>query len=294
MSEATTTGRFRSPPFPSIPLQRAIERVEQLYRQERDHAVPLSSAARAWSMSPTSSGPIVTAGALRQYGLIEYEGSGDAKKIRLTHDALRIALDKTPTSPSRIEALRKAFLSPKIFADIWAKWRADLPSDQTMINYLVLERRLANLAPYSDQSATELLANYRVSMPFAMSGDVPSPSPTGEEAESDAATEGENSLPAPPSSPPIRQSAQDIDVQRPAMSPAHSPRHTGGVRLMEGERIVFTEEGRPGQYLKLIASDDFDDTMLEALEDFVKRQRRRLQRSQKEAAYAAGGAELEH
>ncbi len=45
---------------------------------------------------------------------------------------------------------------------------------------------------------------------------------------------------------------------------------------MAGERIVFTEEGQPNQYLKLIASGDVDAVLLEALEDFVKRQKKRL------------------
>jgi hypothetical protein len=51
----------------------------------------------------------------------------------------------------------------------------------------------------------------------------------------------------------------------------------GKVKVMESERVAFTEEGQPGQYLKLIASGEVDDTMLEALEDFVKRQRKRIQ-----------------
>lgn len=45
---------------------------------------------------------------------------------------------------------------------------------------------------------------------------------------------------------------------------------------MDGERVVFTEEGTPNQYLKLVASGEVDDVLLEALEDFVKRQRKRL------------------
>ena len=45
---------------------------------------------------------------------------------------------------------------------------------------------------------------------------------------------------------------------------------------MDGERVAFVEESQPGQYLKLIASGTVDDYMLEALEDYVKRQRRRL------------------
>jgi hypothetical protein len=50
----------------------------------------------------------------------------------------------------------------------------------------------------------------------------------------------------------------------------------GRVKLMDGERVVFTEESNPQNYLKLIASGDVDETMLEALEDYVKRQKKRL------------------
>jgi len=57
----------------------------------------------------------------------------------------------------------------------------------------------------------------------------------------------------------------------------------GKVKIMDGERVAFTEEGQPGQYLKLVASGEVDDTMLEALEDYVKRQRKRL------AASGGGG-----
>ena len=42
------------------------------------------------------------------------------------------------------------------------------------------------------------------------------------------------------------------------------------------ERVVFTEESGPSNYLKLVASGDVDETMLEALEDYVKHQKKRL------------------
>jgi hypothetical protein len=48
---------------------------------------------------------------------------------------------------------------------------------------------------------------------------------------------------------------------------------------MDGERVVFTEETNPQNYLKLVASGDVDETMLEALEDYVKRQKKRLSQS---------------
>ena len=43
-----------------------------------------------------------------------------------------------------------------------------------------------------------------------------------------------------------------------------------------GDRVVFTEESNPQQYLKLIASGDVDETMLGALEDYLRRQNKRL------------------
>ena len=45
---------------------------------------------------------------------------------------------------------------------------------------------------------------------------------------------------------------------------------------MDGERVVFTEETNPQNYLKLVANGEVDGTMLEALEDYVKRQKKRL------------------
>ena len=42
------------------------------------------------------------------------------------------------------------------------------------------------------------------------------------------------------------------------------------------ERVIYREEGMPGQYLKLVASGDLDEYLLDAVADFVKRQRKRL------------------
>ncbi len=266
MSESTKTGRLRSPPYPALPLQRAIERAEQLYRQERDHAVPLSSAARAWSVSPTSSSPITIAGALRQYGLIEYDGDGNSKKLRLTHEALRILLDRIPTSPSRLDAVRRAFLKPKIFAELWENWKSDLPSDQTMLNYLVLERRLAEQAPYSEQAATELLANYRASMAFAAPTEAVNVSSALDDSQ---ATE---ELPMDTATAEIAQTV----LARPRANIQVNAQHPTTNSSGKGERVVFVEEVEPDQYLKLVASGELDEIMLDALSDYINRQKRRL------------------
>jgi hypothetical protein len=43
---------------------------------------------------------------------------------------------------------------------------------------------------------------------------------------------------------------------------------------MVGERIVFTEESTPQQYLKIVASGEVGETLLDALQDYVKRQKK--------------------
>jgi hypothetical protein len=45
---------------------------------------------------------------------------------------------------------------------------------------------------------------------------------------------------------------------------------------------VFTEETNPQNYLELSVSGEVDETMLDGLEDYVKRQKKRL--AKKEAA----------
>jgi hypothetical protein len=40
---------------------------------------------------------------------------------------------------------------------------------------------------------------------------------------------------------------------------------------------VFTEENSPENYVKLVASGQVDATLLDAIEDYVKRQKKRLE-----------------
>jgi hypothetical protein len=42
---------------------------------------------------------------------------------------------------------------------------------------------------------------------------------------------------------------------------------------MDGERVVFTEEANPQQYVNLVVSGDVDETLLDALQDYVRRQK---------------------
>jgi hypothetical protein len=133
----------RSPTFPFISLEHALERARQFYSEEKRGAAPYSRAVMHWKYSPSSSGALQTVGALKSYGLLaEVGGSGFNRQLRLTELALRILLDQRPDSTDRLEYIREAALTPAISAEIHAKWPEGLPpSDSTINHFLVLDKR---------------------------------------------------------------------------------------------------------------------------------------------------------
>jgi len=130
----------RSPNFPFITLEVALERAAQFYEKEKRGSAPFAIAAQHWRYSPNSSGALQTAAALKSYGLMIDEGSGASRKLKLTALALRIMLDSRPESCEREEYKRQAALTPAVVADIYQKWDNELPSDATLNHYLVLDR----------------------------------------------------------------------------------------------------------------------------------------------------------
>jgi hypothetical protein len=130
----------RSPNFPFISLERALERAGQLYEKEKRSATPFKVAAEHWRYSPTSSGALQTAAALKQYGLLVDEGSGKDRRVKLTEMALRILLDKREDSTEREHLKRQAALTPPIATEINQKYPEELPSDGTLHHFLVLDR----------------------------------------------------------------------------------------------------------------------------------------------------------
>jgi hypothetical protein len=157
--------RFRSPPYPYIGVGRAISRSEQLYNAVRNHAAALPTAAKAWDTGPKSSATMQTVGALIQYGLLTDDGSGGARRIKLTPLALKIVMDKRPSSAERDEAEKQAVLMPKVFAELFEQYgTADDIDDALLIHELTAERVQRGKAPFSDQSAADVLRVYRDSI----------------------------------------------------------------------------------------------------------------------------------
>lgn len=135
MTAESTRARSRS--YPAISLREAVERCRLLYEKDGWSEIPAEAAAEHWGFSGLNGGSRSVLAALRQYGLLEYSGSGDNLRVRLS-DLAKTVL--RPIDPSeRAKALTEAMMSPKLFASIASKypeWR--LPSDLTLS--AILER----------------------------------------------------------------------------------------------------------------------------------------------------------
>jgi hypothetical protein len=258
MAEAPTATapkitKDRSPSFPFIPLKTAVERLEAFDKKFGRHPVPASKAALAWDMKEKSSQGDQTLAALKSFGLIKYDGMGAARHVSLTDEGrnyLRAQQDSL-----KKEILKVCALRPKIMRTFWAAWQADRPPDEVALDKLVLN------GGFSEGGARNFLKVYDDTVSYAgLSNSDKVDLEQDEGTDDDGEARGATTKPVTP--------------LKPHANPPHVPQ--GKVKLMDGERIVFTEETNPQNYLKLVASGDVDETMLEALEDYVKRQKKRL------------------
>jgi len=148
----------RSPNFPFIPLESALQKAQVFYSHERRGDAPASAAAKHWGYSDTSSAFKQTLAALKSYGLLVDAGG---RMVRLTEGALRILLDQRPDSGERDKYLLEAALSPAVASEVFQRWPTGLPSDHTLAHYLIFDRgfqeetaaRVAKILRLNDQFA---------------------------------------------------------------------------------------------------------------------------------------------
>src|ERR1700719_1411700 len=89
-SEEAGKKRMRSPAYPFVNLETAIKRARTFYDREGRNAAPLTVTAKHWGYEAKSSGSTQTAAALMSFGLMQDEGTGDRRKVKLTPNALKI------------------------------------------------------------------------------------------------------------------------------------------------------------------------------------------------------------
>ncbi|HTW20332.1 MAG TPA: hypothetical protein VME70_08990 [Mycobacteriales bacterium] len=148
----------RSPSYPGIPLYTAIERARTIYAREGKNPAPISAITRHWGYKTPTTGPAsVTYAALKKFGLIEDTGNGAHRVATLTTLALDIILN----NPGRPDAVQEAALAPPIHAEMWEKYGAELPSDDTLRWELVGQRN------FTESGFREFIRVYRETIAWA-------------------------------------------------------------------------------------------------------------------------------
>lgn len=299
----------RSPRYPTFPLSDAIENARKIHLQDRRYAIDREVAMTHMGYSPNSGTANKAMASLTQYGLLEKASKG---QVQLSAAAENIILGDDPAAKK--SALVKCAYAPALFSSLKNRFEDGVPSSEALRSHLIREGYTdAALAPaikaYLDtiaylkhENATESRGN------DSEKHENVSPKPNEDEAEFGGAAVGDFiqwvidgvwQLPKPSRVRALTEDSQWLFVEgsetgipmeqvlvqetanvqaSPAVTPPKLPLMANPLdeREVDGERVVYREEGEPGQYLKLVASGDLDDFLLEAVEDFVKRQRKRL------------------
>ena len=228
--------KARSPNYPNHSLALAIPLVEKIYKLDGRNKVSRDTLAKHLGHESLSGPALAKIGALRAYGLLE--GSGD--ELRVSDDAVTVL--KAPEGSEEIkDALVRLADRPSIFQEI----RAQFPSRTSRDNLIFWLIKQKN---FTDTAASIAATSYLETMEVI--DRIRSPSESTDSLE--------------PHSDPYRQ---ETIAQPSAVRP---------MPLASAERVVFVEGVDPANYLKLIAAGELDEYLLEALDDFVQRQIRRL------------------
>ena len=151
--------RGRSPSYPAIDLEAAVQKVKKLYDIERQHPTPAETVARHWNYKGLSGSAVLSLAALKKFGLIEIEGTGPQRKARVSKLAVNILLN--PDADERLTALKQAALRPSIHRELWDKYGAHPPSEANLRWELTQERA------FTERGASEFIPQYLSTISFA-------------------------------------------------------------------------------------------------------------------------------
>lgn len=139
-SAAPSPGKIakeRSPSFPFIPLQTALERLISFELKFGRHPAPAAKAGIAWSMKEDSSQAQQTLAALKAFGLVEYQGASKDRHAVISEDGRNFL--RAQQESVKNEIVRRVALKPKMIDHYWRDWGADRPPREVCLDQLVLK-----------------------------------------------------------------------------------------------------------------------------------------------------------
>lgn len=149
--------RHRSPNYPTVGLKEAIERTKKFYDADGKAGASSETAAKHIGYSTAHGEAYSVLSALKKFGLVEDK----AGRVVPTARAIEI-LSLPSTDPRRLEAIRKAALSPPIYAELLKDYReTGLPADDT------LEGELIAYKGFNPNAVKSFLSGFKQTLDFA-------------------------------------------------------------------------------------------------------------------------------
>lgn len=149
------TGRHRSPAYPVIPLNEAIEKIETIYKHDKR---AFTSHDALFSILEYKKGGFAgrVISALQQFGLLERQEG----KYRVSEAGFQI-VNLPKDDPQRIELIRRAALTPSLFFKLVNLYEGELPSDATLKSHLIMSEG------FNPDSVDRFISALRETLDFA-------------------------------------------------------------------------------------------------------------------------------
>lgn len=151
------TPKHRSPNYPYLGLKEALTKTELLRQTGGVHPVGLNSVMSAWGLKGEGTTSSVIA-ALKAFGLISVSGEGKHRQVVVSEAARKILIDHSDKS----ELLKKAALSPTLYAELWKRFGPELPpTDKPISEYMIFDRH------FNERVVDAVIADFKATISFA-------------------------------------------------------------------------------------------------------------------------------
>ncbi|MCR9219077.1 MAG: hypothetical protein NXI21_02510 [Alphaproteobacteria bacterium] len=199
--------KARSPRYPAIGLDEAIERVRKVYEQDYQNRIPKQLVAEHMGYGSLNGKSLGVLSALSKYGLLE----GRADEMCVSDRALNILANEFG-APDRAKAIQAAASEPELFVELDAQFPGKA-SDAAIRSYLLTKRK------FLPEAADKLIRSYRDTRDLVEREcgqyDSPSEAEIGEEevAVQPTVTESQTAPNPPPAASPARPSGTPYTIQ---------------------------------------------------------------------------------
>ncbi len=182
----STRRRDRSPSYPLIPLEVAIERLTAFEAHFKRSGARPEKVGEAWGIKAKAYADRTRA-ALRYFGLLDYQGTGRDRQVVISEEGRKYL--RAQQDEIRREVVKAAALRPKEIAKFWNEWGGDRPANAACLDDLVFEHG------FSEAGAREFLKVYDATISFAglsYSDKTPAEDTENGEDESEGNGDGDN------------------------------------------------------------------------------------------------------